>query len=664
MTVPQPPEADVTGAVDIGPADILVVDDRPENLVALEAIVEPLGVRVRTALSGDAALRALLHEDFALILLDVQMPGLDGFTTATMIKQHPRTADIPIIFLTAFDEHVDQAAQGYTSGAVDYIVKPFDPWVLRSKVQVFLDLHRKTRQLERQTAQLSVHVEQLRASRAALADAQRMAQLGGWEVDVLADRITGSDQLHRIFGWPLDEPLPRATTLFAQLRLPRSGDRAALLAVQHRLSLEGQLVRPDGEVREVVVNAERHGDDDPARPRVVGTVQDVTEQRLARRALWETTRELEHERELVHLLQASMAPGSLPDIAELDVAACYRPAGSGLAGGDWYDVIPLAGGEVLFVIGDVAGHGVPAASTMSQVRTALRAIVLHETAPGAVVRDLHRYLTSSVPGAFVTVMVARLDPATGRCRLASAGHPPAISLFEGRAVVEWMPAGPPLGTGSGGRYEEAALELPPGGSMVLYTDGLVERRGELIDDGLARLAGCTEEPTDGSWDLVEQITSALCDEDGATDDIALLVVRRREMAAALDLTCPATVDQLSPIRLGVKRWLSANGIAQEDLADLVLAVGELVTNACIHAYPPLSPGEVRLHGELDGEVVRLEICDDGRWSTHTSEDGGRGLALIRALGIELSVEAGHDGTTAVVTTRAARDQAWTAAKGA
>jgi PAS domain S-box-containing protein len=124
-------------------AKILLVDDQEENLLALEAVLEPLGQRLVRAMSGEDALSALLREDFALILLDVQMPDMDGFQTATFIKQREKTKDIPIIFLTALSKELHHVFRGYSAGAVDYVVKPFDPMVLRSKVQVFVDLHRK-----------------------------------------------------------------------------------------------------------------------------------------------------------------------------------------------------------------------------------------------------------------------------------------------------------------------------------------------------------------------------------------------------------------------------------------------------------------------------------------------------------------------------------------
>lgn len=123
-----------------GRAKILMVDDRPENLLALEAILGSLDLDLVRASSGDEALRALLRDEFALILLDAQMPGMDGFETATRIKRRTRTKDVPIIFLTAVDKDLSSSYRGYVAGGADYLSKPFDPWILRAKVQVFVDL--------------------------------------------------------------------------------------------------------------------------------------------------------------------------------------------------------------------------------------------------------------------------------------------------------------------------------------------------------------------------------------------------------------------------------------------------------------------------------------------------------------------------------------------
>jgi CheY-like chemotaxis protein len=131
------------------PAKILLVDDRPENLLALEAILHGLGHQLITARSGEEALKVLLTEDVAVLLLDVQMPGMDGFETAAHVKKRERTRDIPILFLTAIgDAH--QAFRGYAAGAVDYLSKPFDPWVLKAKVGVFVELYERRAELAAQ----------------------------------------------------------------------------------------------------------------------------------------------------------------------------------------------------------------------------------------------------------------------------------------------------------------------------------------------------------------------------------------------------------------------------------------------------------------------------------------------------------------------------------
>ncbi|MGI5346873.1 response regulator [Streptomyces sp. CA-250714] len=135
-------------------SSILIVDDMEENLIALQAVLGPLEQQLVTARSGEEALKALLRQDFALVLLDVLMPGMDGFETAGNIKRLDQTKDVPIILLTGTDVDRDYAYRGYALGAADFLSKPIDPWVLRTKVNVFLDLDRKKRQLADQSEQL------------------------------------------------------------------------------------------------------------------------------------------------------------------------------------------------------------------------------------------------------------------------------------------------------------------------------------------------------------------------------------------------------------------------------------------------------------------------------------------------------------------------------
>lgn len=156
------------------PAKVLLVDDRHDNLVALEAILQGMPVETIAVTSGETALKQLLKEDFALILLDAHMPGMDGFETAAHIKSRERTRQVPIIFLTAADADTRLALRGYAAGAVDYMIKPFDPWVLRAKVSVFAGMWAQTRQIQLQTeqlAELAIAVDEaLGALRAGAAD--------------------------------------------------------------------------------------------------------------------------------------------------------------------------------------------------------------------------------------------------------------------------------------------------------------------------------------------------------------------------------------------------------------------------------------------------------------------------------------------------------------
>ncbi|MGW7044274.1 response regulator [Streptomyces avermitilis] len=164
-------------------ASILLVDDMEDNLIALEAVLGSLNEPLIRARSGEEAMKALLRRRFAVVLLDIRMPGMDGFETATNIKRLDQTKDVPIIFLTGTDADAGYAFRGYATGAADYLTKPFDPWVLRAKVSVFLDLHRKNRQLERMLAREQERFDELAArlreigTRVASSDHQEVVEL-------------------------------------------------------------------------------------------------------------------------------------------------------------------------------------------------------------------------------------------------------------------------------------------------------------------------------------------------------------------------------------------------------------------------------------------------------------------------------------------------------
>jgi len=196
------------------PARILLVDDREENLLALEAILGGLGHELIRATSGPQALKHLLVDDVSLILLDVQMPEMDGYETAAHIKGRTRTQDIPIIFLTAIDREAHQAYRGYAAGAVDFLAKPFDPWVLRAKVEVFVGLQQERQRLLRRTQDLERRLDAVGGESldGTLARVERLLVMSGDDAAAsgpLAEALEALRSLRADLAAPVTTPHPR-----------------------------------------------------------------------------------------------------------------------------------------------------------------------------------------------------------------------------------------------------------------------------------------------------------------------------------------------------------------------------------------------------------------------------------------------------------------------
>jgi serine phosphatase RsbU (regulator of sigma subunit)/anti-sigma regulatory factor (Ser/Thr protein kinase) len=377
---------------------------------------------------------------------------------------------------------------------------------------------------------------------------------------------------------------------------------------------------------------------------IIGTIQDVTEQREARRALDDVTRALERERELVQMFQKAVAAPAFTHGAHVHISYSYCPAESAMIGGDWYDVLPLSHGRVLLVIADVAGHGLAAASTMSEIRTALRVLSMRESRPSRLIEEIDRYVSTSRDAAFTTMLLVRFDEETGECTAASAGHVPAIEFGNGDAEIRWVATGPPLGSDAGTR-EDSTFTLESGRSLVMYSDGLIERRDASIDDGLSRLCACVGTVPADLTTLAETIVHDLCNGRELRDDVAVLTLHRRDRARTVTFSMPADPHEIRGLRSRVRRWLASfdgDDIAVEDIA---LAVSELAANACIHAYEVGTTGEYSVDGTVEGEDVRITVADRGTWKSTPQRDGGRGLALVEALARDVSIDRSDRGTT-------------------
>ncbi len=356
------------------------------------------------------------------------------------------------------------------------------------------------------------------------------------------------------------------------------------------------------------------------------------------------SRVYEREHRIAETLQRSLLPDRLPRLPGLTVAARYLPAAAEAeVGGDWYDVIPLPGGRVGLVMGDVAGKGLAAASMVGRLRSALRAYALEGHDPPTVLDQLNRLLwTEAESTEMATLVYAIVDPADASIRWVNAGHMPPLLVAEGEAPrFLGGPRAVPLGVLPFPGFEEVSSAVRPGTSVVLYTDGLIERAGVVIDEGMSLLArAATDVGTDPEI-LCEHLLASLVPEGGAADDVALLALRNEPMADRFATEFESEPESLAAMRGLLRRWLRYAEAGEEETAEIVTACGEAATNAVEHSGAG-APFEVA--GALRGRRVNLTVRDRGEWRSARRGDQGRGLSLMHALMDTVEVAPGPDGT--------------------
>ncbi|WP_327150757.1 SpoIIE family protein phosphatase [Nocardia sp. NBC_01329] len=339
------------------------------------------------------------------------------------------------------------------------------------------------------------------------------------------------------------------------------------------------------------------------------------------------------------LQRAMLGPIELPPRFSVH----YEPALPPLEiGGDWYDVVPLPDGTIGVVVGDCVGRGLSAAVVMGQLRTAARALLLRGAGPAQLLTELDP-VAARIPGALcTTVCAAVLDPVRGLVRYSNAGHMPPIladvdktgRMLEGGRSV-------PLATFETTRRPEATTPLPPGATLVLFTDGLVERRGEDIDEGFTKIAGILADTAEKlPREVADSVLSALRPDGGYDDDIAMVVYRQQPAPLRLDV--PARPDRLAMLRRTLTAWLSSAAVPHNLTSDLVAATNEACSNSIEHAYQN-GGGEndrVVLTAECVGHRVVIEITDTGTWRPRPADPGprGRGIDMMRALTEELEID--------------------------
>jgi PAS domain S-box-containing protein len=773
---------------------VLLVDDRPENLLALTAVLEPLEVRLVTAGSGEEALRALLGEDFAVVLLDVQMPGMDGFETAEYIRGRERSASTPIIFLTAVSTDMAAVLRGYEAGAVDYVLKPFEPVVLRSKVAVFAELERHRRARERADELLRRAWVSSPAGMAVVDAAGRIVRANPALTALLGSAATGSAVAERfhpedreavvalgervlragegpataelrlalgddeipvaVVAAPVRDGQGDAQSLLLQLedlRERRASQAALARAAAERaardeaealaerlarvaaltdgldalglnelvdelcrrlhevLGARGAAVRVLDPGGAVVADAERGAVDDAGRAlrqalhaadgavqladgalgvplraggelfgavAVAGSGAGAPEgQRVAlvahaaervaliiRRALL-----LEREQHVASTLQEDLLPHSLPELPGVSVAAHFRAGGHGIeVGGDWYDVIALSGGRVGLVVGDVAGRGVAAAARMGQLRSVARAYALEGHSPAAFAQRMNLYHRALSPDDLTTIVYAVIEPDRERLRFVNAGHPPPLLLpTHGRPTL-LTGVTPPLGVSDLPVHPETVVHFPAGSALVLYTDGLVERRGEGVDRGLQRLLAAASSMRSGTSveTLRDRVVDSCLGPSSGDDDVTALFVRAEAaLGPSARFTLSPDGESLGALRRMLRRWLAEAGASDDDIAAVTMAANEAWENAIEHAHA-FAPVPISVAFERREEDVYITVHDAGAPPGESDPDRGRGLTLMQALMDEASFSfGGRYGGSVVLRRRLGAARAGAAAAG-
>ena len=359
---------------------------------------------------------------------------------------------------------------------------------------------------------------------------------------------------------------------------------------------------------------------------------------------------LDREHRSATALQRSLLPDRLPDLVGIDTAARYLPARDEV-GGDWYDVIELPGGRVGLAIGDVAGHGLRAAALMGQLRAGLRAYALDGHSPGETLKRLDRMLQTISGRGMATVTYAIVDPAAGRLVYASAGHPPPVLVRGGREahLLEAAPPAPPLGSLSFSTFHEGRETLGSNDTILLYTDGLIERRREPLTAGLQRL--CTLATGAASAEqLCQRVVAKLVPPGGGDDDIAVVALRVEPIGRSLRVRFAADPQVLSGMRRMLTRWLQAHEAQPSEIAAIILACGEACANAIEHAYAP-GVAYFELEAVHADGLVTITVRDTGRWRAPRGSNRGRGLKIIAAAVDELDLHTTDAGTEVVMRRR-------------
>jgi PAS domain S-box-containing protein len=377
----------------------------------------------------------------------------------------------------------------------------------------------------------------LESSNRRLESAQTLAHVGVFTVDEASEAVWFSDELRRIFGFGPHDTLPGRDELVRTMFTSTQRDTIdeAQRVVEDRglaVVFETVIERPDGDTRSLLVHVEREVVDGVPTG-LWGTAQDITALRATQDRLDEAQVRLGSQRDLIDQFQAATL-AALPTVPGVSIDAGYYPAvGASRLGGDWYDAFLVDEHTLGLAVGDVSGHGIPAVATMAQLRNVLRAYAYEGSAPAEVLARLNLYVVQSRVGDLATVLYGTYDLRTRVFRWSHAGHPPPVLVSAtGAAEVHLAPGQRPVGFFESTATDlEHELTVPLGGQLVLYTDGLIERRGESLDVGLERLRAAAGALVGRSAGTCRRLRD-LCVEDDHEDDVCILTLRATDEGPA------------------------------------------------------------------------------------------------------------------------------------
>lgn len=681
---PARPAASGPDPTDGSKPTVLVVDDNSDMRAYLQRTLSTR-FNVTTAANGLQALDALRARRPAAVVSDIMMPKLDGLGLTRAIRADPELAGVPVLLLSA-RAGTEATVEGLEHGADDYLVKPFSSPELVSRLHNLVTAGQRSSEGTARAAHreaLTAAVTRLAGSISAAATVQRC-------VDAVTESLSGMESffgttlglldpdgtaLELTWGVPLNDSLKtRFHRIDTALDVPqnyptRTGeplflpDRAALISNYPHLERDVAGLEFGGACFLPVYT----GHD-----RIVGSlgltwreavvfdldrIEFVSEVATIVGRTLERIKQNEAERTVAAALQSRLLAVDLR-AARLAAATCYVPSETSMqVGGDWYDLVGLRDGRYMAAVGDVVGRGIEAAATMGQLRSALSITARQEGDPARVADLLDDY-SATVPGsACTTVVLARVDPAAETVSHITVGHPPPL-LVGPDGQVSFLDDTPswPLGVRSVARPNAAVRAMPAGSLLVMYTDGLIERRGESIERGLERLRSALE----CLWPLPTRvIVERLLDSLGhhgsdSHDDIAVLAVRTPGQSAHhyVDVLA-AGLAEIPPARARLRAWLSTVGVTGELHDDVVLSVGELLSNAVEHGAGGDSNLTVRMEvGILDDEIAAV-VSDPGRWKPGMSDavpsDRGRGFTIVEALASTMEVSREPSGTAATLS---------------